>query len=147
VRTAREVLDNCEGKPVLEELEHAWKLLELEYGTIEVFGREQKVVDRASIETFADNRLAALMFSIDCGFYPPPELLMGLWFLWDEYLDAGGSKTLEEVFIGKPKRKVGNYAGQRSNSSNAMYYVLSVQSSSIPDDAHPVRGAARHRAA
>jgi hypothetical protein len=25
--------------------------------------------------------------------------------------------------------------------------VLSVQSSSIPDDAHPVRGAARHRAA
>ena len=127
VHVAREVLNNSEGKPVLEELENAWALLEMEYGTVEVFGREEKVVDRDSVGMLADNPLVALFYCVHSGFYPPPELLLGLSFLWDEYLDAAGGKTLEEVFIGKPKRKAGNYASRDNSKMTKMMRAMRFQ--------------------
>jgi hypothetical protein len=102
VRNARERLRDCANHPVLESLEEAWAVLEGMY----------EVVDRRTLEQTSESPLTTLMFMAEMGFYPPPELLLGLLDSWRDYLEAGGDKTLEEVFLGKPKRKAGNYASR-----------------------------------
>jgi hypothetical protein len=110
VRNAREKLLDCANYPVLDSLEEAWLGLESVYGSIMAGGKEYNVVDRRDLERTSEGPLTTLMFMTEMGIYPPPELLLGLLDSWRDYLEACGEKTLEEVFLGRPRRKAGNYA-------------------------------------
>ena len=63
-------------------------------------------------ESTFDNPLAAMMFCIKDGRYPPPEILLAVEESWLEYLHAGGLRSLEETLISKPIRNAGNYAAR-----------------------------------
>lgn len=56
--------------------------------------------------------------------YPPPELLLALKDLWEIYLAHEGRLTLEEVFIGKGKPKVGNKAVEEAKETRKMLMYL-----------------------
>lgn len=98
----RQELADSEDYPVLSSLEYLWSVIE----------PEQRVVDRKDVRV-ADSPLAALMYFIECGFYPPPELLLGLLDTWEAYMGMGGDIDLEEAFFGKPIRKAGNYSKRK----------------------------------
>lgn len=102
----RERLKDSEDFPVLNCLESTWRLLDKSYDGI---------VKREDDGTTADTPLAALFYYVEMGFYPPPEILLALSEAFDHYRAAAGSLSLEEVFLGRPKRKGGNYA-RRKNS-------------------------------
>lgn len=48
--------------------------------------------------------------------YPPPELLIAVAELFQEYMNGAGSLTLEEVFFGKPRQAKGTYAAREAKS-------------------------------
>jgi hypothetical protein len=118
VRKARAEQRASANFPVLESLEEAWVHLESLYGSLTVAGQQAKVVDRDTLEGISETPFSALMFLTEMGFYPPPELLLGLLGSWRGYLD--GDQTLEEALLGKPKRKAGNYAKRHSTTLNRM---------------------------
>ncbi len=57
-----------------------------------------------------DTPLHILFTLIERGEYPPPELLLILLDGWREYLEAKGTKSLEETMICSPSQKAGIYA-------------------------------------
>ena len=102
VEAAREAL-NRGRMPILLEQWQALCMIEIpEYKRVEVDSE--------------DHPLRVLFRCITCGRYPPPELLMAMRGAFDEYLEAGGDLTLEEVFFGKPKRRAGNYAKRNAKA-------------------------------
>lgn len=111
VREARALLDKSHGYPVLESLEGSWAMLDEWY----------RVVNRDDVEGASDTPLSALMFHVEMGFYPPPELLLGLLTSWEEYIGGDGARTLEEVFLGRPVRKAGNYARRAYQRHKRMF--------------------------
>jgi hypothetical protein len=125
VRQAREALDNAEGADEYAELESlldCWNLIDsaINAGPARDDGFQYRMVDRDRLLLLGDNPLEAITACVNRGMYPPPELLLGLSLCWMEYLDASGEKTLEEVFIGKPKRKAGNYASRDQTKHTRM---------------------------
>jgi hypothetical protein len=107
--------------PIPDALEEAWETLSSLYAPIRVGGKDYPVIDRETLEQTSDSPLSTLMFFTEMGFYPPPELLLGLLYSWREYLEGAGKKTLEEAFIGKPKRKGGNYSNQQTKAWTRMF--------------------------
>lgn len=59
--------------------------------------------------------LATLFWLVKEGFSPPPELLLILLDCWEVYIGNAGSMSMEEAFIGVPKRGAGNYANRKSS--------------------------------
>jgi hypothetical protein len=96
----RERLANPANNPVLIELEQSWRTLEEVYG----IPRDER----------SEVPLVSLFFMVGLGFYPPPEILLTLLDQWEVYLQARGSLTLETVFLGRPKRKSGNFSPRHS---------------------------------
>jgi hypothetical protein len=119
VRKARAKQRASANFPVLGSLEEAWVQLESLYGSFTVAGQQAKVVDRDALETISDTPFSTLMFLTEMGFYPPPELLLGLLGSWRDYME--GDRTLEEALLGKPKRKAGNYARRHSTTLSRMH--------------------------
>lgn len=60
--------------------------------------------------------LLTLLYCIDAGKYPPPELLLAIADSLRKYMQAGGDKELEDVFFGRSRPKAGNFA-QRMKTS------------------------------
>lgn len=67
-------------------------------------------VPRESGPRVAEYVLAAIDAHTEMGYYPPPELMLALSALLNEYLDGKGKLSLEEVFFGKPRRRTGSFA-------------------------------------
>jgi hypothetical protein len=103
-------------------LEKAWSALESSlYRPIIHRGKRLSKRDGLGYDEYP---LVGLMEGVRCGGYPQPELLLGLLDSWQEYLRAAGKKSLEEVFLGKPKPKAGNYA-RRAASKKSREWLLS----------------------
>ncbi len=60
----------------------------------------------------ARGALHRAMVMIEEGFMPPAETLLAMHACYREYLDAGGSLSLEEAMQGKPVQRVGTVAAQ-----------------------------------
>ena len=103
VRYWRERLSDSEDYPILNSLENTWDVIS------DYYGRDVK---RTDIEKSSNNPLISLFYFIEVGLYPPPELLLALLDLYQEYLDGKGKISLEDVFFGPPKKGVGNYAAR-----------------------------------
>lgn len=114
VRSNRESLKKREGYPCLESIEETW----------EAIVNAQHVDDRDQLERTAESPLAAFSYYVDLGFYPPPELMLALNDAWFEYVCAGGKKTLEECFLIRPKKKVGNTASQTRTRMKALHLTF-----------------------
>jgi hypothetical protein len=60
------------------------------------------------------------LYCLDSGIYPPPEVLTLLAKAFNTYFFSQGKVSLEEVFFGEVKKRVGNYSARRSRE--AVYY-------------------------
>lgn len=105
VAEERARLANSANYPVLNGLEESWRVLDAFYGGI---------IKRAGDDRVADTPLEALLFHVEMGFYPPPELLLALARAYDVYRYSNGKVSLEEAFFGPPRRKAGNHAKRRA---------------------------------
>jgi hypothetical protein len=83
---------------------------------------------RAEMPKVGSSPLTALFVYVEMGFYPPPELLLGLMECFDLYMAAKGSLSLEEAFIGAPKRRAGNYAAQSASRMRELMWSMEIAS-------------------
>ncbi|WP_255913202.1 hypothetical protein [Tahibacter harae] len=98
--------------PVPASLACAWEKLEECY---QYDGRTS--IQRGSeLQRLSETPLSTLFYFIEGGFYPPPELLIVLSDCWHAYVAAAGSLTLEEAFLGKPKKRAGNFASRKKSA-------------------------------
>lgn len=97
-------------------LEEGWKLLEEHY--------PQETFQNNMHESFADKPLEGLAVSIMTGYYPSPDLLFLILEKYLTYHGNAGSISLEEVFYGKPKKGVGNYAARHTKDKEYLKYYL-----------------------
>lgn len=81
----------------------------------------------SDLRIFGKAPLDAMFGCIGNGIYPPPELLLALLHVWDSYLDEGGGQSLEDAFLGPPKRGGGNYARQATSAGRAGLLRLQFQ--------------------
>jgi hypothetical protein len=109
----RERLRDCSDYPTLDELESAWQLLNARYGN---FIDRDKRASRDPLAEFA--------YFVEMGFYPPPELMLAISDAFQDYRDAEGKLTLEEVYFGKPKRKGGTYARRKHAFMRRMHLSM-----------------------
>lgn len=91
--------------PFRKEYKEAWDLLESHY---EVIDREVKV---------AKTPLNAMLYYLEMGFYPPPEIMLSVADCFEQYMLSGGKIELEEIFFGKTQRGVGNYSARKNRKS------------------------------
>ncbi len=84
--------------PVMVGLEHAWRLLEKDYGVI---NRE----DHPS-----NNPILSFDYYLDLGFYPPPEIMMVLGDALRFYFAGAGQFSLDEVLFGEKHKKTSSLA-------------------------------------
>ncbi len=96
-------LSESKNYPVLNELETTWQLLSSHYDGI---------ISRENLPSVSDNIMGILLFHIELGFYPPPEIILTLKDMHDEYINGNGKLTLEEVFYGSPQKKAGNFSAR-----------------------------------
>jgi hypothetical protein len=98
-----------------ESMEPAWKILNDFYG--DIFDREGKN---------ADIPINDFIYSTTSGFYPRPEVLKLISDCFERYFFMEGIESLEEIFFGNVKKRVGNYSAQRANNMdvNALHRLL-----------------------
>jgi len=60
----------------------------------------------------------------DYDLYPPPEILRAMVEAFDTYFAAKGQLSLEEVFFGKTKKGIGNYAARRNSEVGGGLYGI-----------------------
>jgi hypothetical protein len=113
-RNQRELLNQSQ-RPVLQSLEESWMALDALYGGIVKRGNDQRT---------ATTPFEAVMFHIEMGFYPPPELLLALSDAYALYRHAAGKLSLEEVFFGRPRRKAGNHAKRRTQHAKLLWMSI-----------------------
>lgn len=95
----REMLKDCDDYPTAAGLRDAWELLQTE---------QPDSIKELHASRLARNPIDAIMFCIDMGEYPAPELLLTMLECYGRYRNFEG--TLEEQFFGKPKQRAGNHA-------------------------------------
>lgn len=90
-------------------LVNAWEVLHQEFDPDNLWNIERG----AQIRRVSGTPLGALTYFLDMGLYPPPELLLTLADCWRTYIENSGKITLDDAFLGKPKKSSGNYAKQK----------------------------------
>jgi hypothetical protein len=125
VSAEREALETLKNRPTLDSLSASWEVLDHFYDGL---------IERADEQHVASTPFQALFFYIEMGFYPPPELLLALSAMWDKYLNAAGSVSLEEAFLGRPVKKGGNHA--KRWYTRAKYIHMGVMLEALEDEGH-----------
>ena len=101
-----------------EWLDHLRERIEAgEHSALEKVWKERintRKLDRLSAHNLpnchADSPIEALVDYIECGQYPPPELLIATAQSFRRYFDAQGALSLDQVFFGNPGRGGKHYA-------------------------------------
>lgn len=108
--------DKASNYPVLDGLNYAWEELDSQYAI-----NGKSIIERgADLRRVSGTPISAFFYFVDMGFYPPPELMLALRDCWETYMGNMGTMSLEEAFIGKPKKGAGNYASRKGSSFKRM---------------------------
>lgn len=89
------------------------------------------VVDRDDDEKTAATPIEAFMYLTEMGFQSPPEILMTIRECFETYFAAGGTLSLEEVFFGREKPSIGNYASRQRKSVLYKQFSIAVSLDNI----------------
>ncbi|MEP1384364.1 MAG: hypothetical protein ABJK64_11320 [Paraglaciecola sp.] len=108
--------EDVDNYPVLSSHEFLWGLFE------QVNGR---IIDRNEIEKYARSPIESFLYLTDMGFSTPPEVLMVICDCFNTYFKASGELSLEEVFFGREKPALGNYASR--TRKNDLYERFSIK--------------------
>ncbi len=69
--------------------------------------RDPKKIAPTAVEVFS--------YYLELGIIPPPEILLTIHSMFSTYFTHRGALSLDDIFFGKPKRGVGNYAAQSAH--------------------------------
>jgi hypothetical protein len=100
-------------------LKFLWKLIEI----VPLVSKYEPLLRRLDHRYF-HSPIDALIFCIDLGIYPPPEILLSIKKSWQEYLSATGTMTLEDAFLGKSVRKGGNFARRSKRRKRNLWLAI-----------------------
>jgi hypothetical protein len=109
-----EVLQD-ERKKLLEAAENDWIFYEPMEDLWKIIEVEQEVISREGSQ--AGHPFEVLCSYIEDGFYPPPEHLKYLVRVLHSHIESGGQLSLDEMLLGPPVKKSGNY-GRRQNTKD-----------------------------
>lgn len=104
-------------------LEHSWAILSDDYNNPKTNGKD--LIDREADDRVAKTPLAAFLYYINSGFYPPPEVMRAIHDCFELYEQCQGAVELEDVFYGTRVKKRGNHA-QRESRGNLFFYFDAV---------------------
>lgn len=108
--------EEASNYPVLDGFNEAWEELDSQYAI-----NGKSIIERgADLRRVSGTPISAFFYFVDMGFYPPPELMLALHDCWETYMANMGTMSLEEAFIGKPKKGAGNYASRKGSSFKRM---------------------------
>ncbi len=107
----RRFLETKRGEPdsTLASLINAWESMDAEFNP----NNEWNIERGEKIRHNSGSALGAMAHFLEMGLYPPPELLLTITDCWYCYVESAGHISLDEAFLGKPKKSSGNYAKQR----------------------------------
>ena len=106
----------ADDRPMIDSLSIQWEAIRDSTGmSDEEYGRG------LHLRRTADTPLSALFYFIEMGFYPPPELLLGIADTWQRYMRGGGALTLEDAFFGPPRKGIGNHAARKHSRYRHMW--------------------------
>jgi len=97
----------------INELEEAWEYLNKH------FYSELNIESERPVES--ENPLGKLAYFMEFGIYPPPELLLQISELYEEYMLNAGKIDLEESFYGKPIKGIGNFSGREAKKEDVKF--------------------------
>jgi hypothetical protein len=106
------------------DIEESWELLDSHYDGI---------VNRKNISHEASSPLATLASLWEFGCYPPPEVMASIAETYNHYIRLSGAATLEEVFFGKPKRRLGTHSRQKASQDMLSHLAFLIQCDKIND--------------
>lgn len=106
--------------PVGNALEKCWRTLE---------DAGLTPTDARDLEKFEHQPpLAFAMFCIEMGYYPPPEVMIGLLTQWAGYLyESYADPRLESAFLGAPKQRAGDFKSRRSAAATRKWLLAELQ--------------------
>lgn len=115
----RDYLEDIDDVPALESMCSQWSSIK------DATGMDDDEYGRGSdLSRTAGTPLAALFYFIDMGFYPPPELLLGLHDAWLRYIGSNGKLSLEDTFLGPSQKGGGNFAKRRNAKLKKIYMTM-----------------------
>lgn len=71
--------------------------------------------ERRNPKKIAATAVEIFQHYLEMGFIPPPEILLTISDMFKTYFASDGALSLEDVFFGKVKRGVGNYAARKDS--------------------------------
>lgn len=71
---------------------------------------------------------------MEMGLIPPPEVLLVIDSMLETYFSHRGDLSLEDVFFGKSKRGVGNFAARHSKKHDGFYSTFHFEKMFLSDD-------------
>ena len=105
------------------DLEEAWDLLNSRIYNDPDLGSNR--------EKNADNPLTRLGYYLEFDMYPPPEVLLAINKIFQDYLSKKGNIDLEEAFFGKPIKSLGNYSARMAKHEGARFLDILLQINDI----------------
>lgn len=98
--------------PVLSGLEHAWRLLEKDYGVV---NREDQP---------SDNPISSFEYYVGLGLYPPPEIMMVLSDALRVYFSGAGQISLDEIIFGEKHKKTSSFAYKKHKKFKYQFFEM-----------------------
>lgn len=108
------------NKDNVESFEPAWEVINKLYGGI--FDRNPEDRKKSSDEfMYGETPINEFMYMVSSSFYPSPEYLQVIHDCFQRYFFMGGLESLEDIFFGEEKKRVGNYSAQKQNDQDISY--------------------------
>lgn len=124
----RSLLEVANNYPALNGLEVGWGLLSKLY----------TVVEREKHPT--ETPLESLLYYVDAGVYPPPEILIAIAQCFRTYFGGNGNLSLDECFFGEPHKKTSSPAYIKNKQwSYSTFHDLFVTDSSVEENKSGVK--------
>lgn len=85
-------------------------------------------------DNIAEHPLAALVYCLEAGIYPPPSILLKIAETYEGYIHKQGEISLEDAFFGKPIKGKGNYSSRKAKSYDVTMLHMMVQLETLTVD-------------
>lgn len=107
-------------KDNVESFEPAWEVINELYGG--VFERDTDDIRAPSGEyKHGETPIDEFMYMVSCSFYPKPEYLKVIHDCFKRYFFMEGLESLDDIFFGDEKKRIGNYSAQKENNQDINY--------------------------
>ena len=103
-----------------ESFEPAWEVINDLYGGIFERNPDDRTTPSGEFR-HGDTPINEFMYMVNSGFYPRPEYLKVIHDCFQRYFFMEGRESLEEIFFGDEKKRIGNHSAQKYNNQDVNF--------------------------